>query len=253
MLTAGACRFRPCADRILASSTCLRLPSLFTRLRAESLLATRRMLNQSRRAGTVRTAAVAVSLGREQSLVCCPMTDPVCRASPCAVCRHARLGQNALLKGFSDDVLKEIMRYLNTWDTRYNNWNVSLYPEHTAVDINGGHKSTVIASCAFRKGVHYWEITVSDMRTICVGVCEMPRNARSLGDRWLGEVGYAICSSMHSGGTAFLWSKDQLSTQTVKGFSAGTGQRIGCVSVCESLCVRAVLACVCMCARAGRG
>ena len=201
----------------------------------------------------MRTAAIAASLGRQQSHVCCAMTDPVCRASPCAACRHARLGQNALLKGFSDDVLKEIMRYLNTWDTRYNNWNVSLYPEHTAVDINGGHKSTVIASCAFRKGVHYWEVTVSDMRTICVGVCEMPRNARSLGDRWLGEVGYAICSSMHSGGTAFLWSKDQLSTQTVKGFSAGTGQRIGCVCVCVCVCacVRApcLHAFVCACVR----
>ena len=55
----------------------------------------------------------------------------------------------------------------------------------------------------------------------------MPRNARSLGDKWLGEVGYAICCSSLSAGTAFLWSKDQLSTQTVKGFTAGTGQRIG--------------------------
>ena len=114
------------------------------------------------------------------------------------------MGGNPYLKLFSDDILKEIQRYLNTWDTRFVSWNVSLYPEQNAVDINGGHKGTVIATTSFRKGVHYWEMSVSDMRTICVGVCELPRNARSLGDKWLGEMGYAICTSTHSGCTAFL-------------------------------------------------
>ena len=108
--------------------------------------------------------------------------------------RHKRLGGNALLREFSDDVVKEIMKFLHgmlpyvthvivcskmrcvarlfklvcatdlraygscarararvchwcaAWDKRYVNWNVSLYPEHNAVDINGGHKGTVIAT-----------------------------------------------------------------------------------------------------------
>jgi hypothetical protein len=32
------------------------------------------------------------------------------------------------------------------WDGRYCNWNVSIYPEENVVDINGGHKGTVIAT-----------------------------------------------------------------------------------------------------------
>ena len=67
------------------------------------------------------------------------------------LCRHTRLGTSPYLKSFSDDVLKEIQRFLNTWDTQYCNWNVTLYPQHNAVDINGGHKVYTLARVHMKK------------------------------------------------------------------------------------------------------
>lgn len=99
------------------------------------------------------------------------------------------------------------------------------FPKSWIVDINGGQRGTVVADVSFRTGIHYWEVTVADFRTICLGVCEMPKNARLLNDKWLGEIGYAVSASTCSGGTAFLWSKEQLSTFTVKSFTSG--QRVG--------------------------
>lgn len=103
-------------------------------------------------------------------------------------------------------------------------WNISFKTVDSfqdTLDINGGLRGTVVATTAFRTGVHYWEVTVADMRTLCIGVTEMPRNPRTLCDKWLGEIGFAVSCSSCSGGTAFLWSKDQLSTTTVKGFAPG--------------------------------
>jgi hypothetical protein len=65
----------------------------------------------------------------------------------------------------------------------------------------------------------------SDFRTFCVGVTELPQHPRHLNERWLGELGFGICVSSCSRGTGFLWSKEQLTTNTVKGFAPR--QRIG--------------------------
>ena len=50
-----------------------------------------------------------------------------------------------------------------------------------------------------RVGVGEWLPQVADMRTLCVGVAEKPANVRLLSDKWLGEIGYAICVSSCSG------------------------------------------------------
>lgn len=56
----------------------------------------------------------------------------------------------------------------------------------------------------------------SDFRTFCVGVTELPPHPRLLNERWLGELGFGICVSSCSRGTGFLWSKEQLTTNTVR-------------------------------------
>ncbi|EKX45037.1 hypothetical protein GUITHDRAFT_109082 [Guillardia theta CCMP2712] len=127
------------------------------------------------------------------------------------------------MKMMSDDIMKEILKYfILGWDSNYASWNMIFNNnDKSVVDINGGHRGTVIATTSFVTGTHYWEVSVQDMRTLCVGVTEMPKNPRSLSDKWLGEIGYGISSSNCSvpDGTAFLWSKEQLSTSTLKGFT----------------------------------
>jgi len=134
--------------------------------------------------------------------------------------RHQRLGEDSKMKPLSDDIMKEILKFFTLgWDANYASWNMIFNKDKSIVDINGGHRGTVIATTSFVTGTHYWEVSVQDMRTLCVGVTEMPKNPRSLSDKWLGEIGYGISSSNCSDGTAFLWSKEQLSTSTLKGFT----------------------------------
>mmetsp|Transcript_46238 Transcript_46238/g.72372 ORF Transcript_46238/g.72372 Transcript_46238/m.72372 type:complete len:277 (+) Transcript_46238:135-965(+) len=133
--------------------------------------------------------------------------------------RHPRIGEKSKVRSISDDVLRKVCSFMGSWDSALAAWNMNFSEANMVVDINGSHRGTVVADVSFRKGIHYWEVTVADMRTFCVGVCEKPKNPRALCDKWLGEVGYAISVTSCSGGTAFLWFKEQLSTTTVKGFN----------------------------------
>eukprot|EP00291_Cryptomonas_curvata_P023877 CAMPEP_0172161040 /NCGR_PEP_ID=MMETSP1050-20130122/5898_1 /TAXON_ID=233186 /ORGANISM="Cryptomonas curvata, Strain CCAP979/52" /LENGTH=184 /DNA_ID=CAMNT_0012830881 /DNA_START=54 /DNA_END=604 /DNA_ORIENTATION=+ len=126
-----------------------------------------------------------------------------------------------MVKLLSDDMMRKIFAFSQGWELANAGPNMTFNPECNTVDILGGSKGTILSTVSFSHGVHAWEIKVADMRTLCIGVAEKPVNPRSLADKWLGEIGYAISVSTCSGGTGFLWSKEQLGTATVRGFNPG--------------------------------
>jgi hypothetical protein len=85
-------------------------------------------------------------------------------------------------------------------------------------------------------------IQVGDFRTICIGVCEMPSNLRALNEKWLGEIGYAICVSSCS--REYMYARMYNTTckrklQTLQR-SSGTNQPVKTVEdsclFCKSQC-----------------
>eukprot|EP00960_Hanusia_phi_P078373 768810-Hanusia_phi.AAC.18 len=115
--------------------------------------------------------------------------------------RHQRLGEDSKMKLLSDDIMKEILKFFTLgWDANYASWNMIFNKDKSIVDINGGHRERIIgrfpntAGRGSRMFSLITQVSVQDMRTLCVGVTEMPKNPRSLSDKWLGEIGYGISS-----------------------------------------------------------